>query len=232
MGTNKKDRLVRIKPLMKYFKEHGSIADIKQKKDIVIIDGININNLVTALRQEKRRGDLSQETIDLLDYMGMIWEPQNPFEKNKKILWAWIKQNGSLENLTQYSTMEYDGEEIDIGDILTNLRKAYKKGLLTTAQIEFLEMNGVVFTPKATEVAFAPLIDYAQNVAPLSKVRCDTTYVYEDKTHNIGRQVRHLRTRYKEGKLKPADIALFEKYGMVWSIVERKDKKQEAEMEA
>ena len=231
MGNGKNEGInPRLKPLIKYFKEHGTIADIRQKHE-VIIDGVRVNFLVTALRRDKRNGNLNQETIDLLDYMGMIWEPQNPFEKNKKILWAWIKQNGSLENLTQYSTMEYDGELVDIGDILINLRKGYKKGVLTEAQIEFLEMNGVVFAPKSAEVAFASLIDYAKNVEPLSKVKCGTTYFYEDKTYNIGRQVRHLRTRYKEGKLKPADVKLFESLGMVWSLVERKDKKKEQEME-
>ena len=231
MGNDKNEGInPRLKPLIEYFKVYGSIGDIKQLDDIVV-GGVKINYLISNLRRDRKKGVLNQETVELLDYMGMVWEPQNPFEKNKKILWAWIKQNGSLENLTQYSTMEYDGELVDIGDILTNLRKAYKKGVLTEAQIEFLEMNGVVFAPKSTEVAFASLIDYAKNVEPLSKVKCGATYFYEDKTYNIGRQVSHLRTRYKDGKLKPADVKLFESLGMVWSLVERKDKKKEQVME-
>ena len=77
----------RLKPLMEYFKIHGSIADIKQNETFEYNgENVKIGWLVTNLRQDKKKGLLSQSVIELLDYMEMNWNLLKRFKRKYMIL--------------------------------------------------------------------------------------------------------------------------------------------------
>lgn len=76
----------------------------------------------------------------------------------------------------------------------------------------------------------AIIIDYAKYAGPLYAVRGDTTYVYKDKTYNLGRKVEYVREKYKRGELSPTEIMILEKIGMDWRNAKPQKKHQDREM--
>jgi hypothetical protein len=67
-----KDRLA---PIKAYYNEVGSLGNIKVK-DIYQFQGkdIRIGSLINSLRSDYKTGKLTQEDIELLNSMGMIWD--------------------------------------------------------------------------------------------------------------------------------------------------------------
>jgi len=135
----------RIKVLMAYYKEFGTLSNIYQDQEYVYNgEVIKIGWIVSNLRQDKKKGLISKDTVDLLDYMDMNWDGKHLFDYYKKYIVAWFLQYKTLSNLTQYSKFQYGDQLIDMGYILTYLKGAKKKGELTKAQIDFLDLCGIV----------------------------------------------------------------------------------------
>jgi hypothetical protein len=117
----------KIRPLMAYFKEFGTLKDIKQKTEFEYNgEVVKIGWLVQNIRRDLKNEKISSEMKDMLDYMEFDWEKNSIFENNKKYLLAWYFENKTLSNMTQYSTMKYGDEEIKIGNVLGKLRTLKK----------------------------------------------------------------------------------------------------------
>lgn len=215
--VKKTDSHKRIKPLVEYYKEYGNIANIKQNQEYMV-DGecVKIGWIIANLRQDKKKGVLAEDIIELLDYMGMQWDGNNLFEEKKKILLAWYMENKTLANLTQYSTLQYGGEVVDIGKILLGIRKDKKKGLLTDAQIELLESLGIVWAPKDKETAFHSLVKYKEMHGTIAHIKSNDVFEVGGKGVLVGRQINNLRTKYNKGLLSEEEIKYFESLGIVW----------------
>ncbi len=222
----------RLEPLKAYYKIFGDISSIKQN-EVFEFNGkdINIGDLVSNLRRASDK--LTDNEIELLDMMGMKWDGNNNFEKIKEDIKLYYDTKGSLDDLTQYSVLKIgrgkDTKIIDVGNDLNYLRRKYKDGKLTTAQIIYMEMLGVEWAPKDAEVAYAAMLAYADEFGSLQGIKMNSVYEHNGETVNIGRQLNHLRTRYNKGLLDEDDIYLFTSLGIEWDG--RKKKTDQSEME-
>ena len=79
--NHNKDFIVRISPLIEYFKQNGTISNI-HNNDSIIIDGkrYNIGRTIGYFRLKHNKGKLKQEYIDELDAMGMKWSSKEQTE--------------------------------------------------------------------------------------------------------------------------------------------------------
>ena len=214
---NKKDMYGRIRPLISYFKEFGTIDNIKQNQEYEVNGEIvKIGWIVANLRQDKKRGSLSHDLIEILDYMGMNWGKTDFFERKKKILLAWYLENKTLGNLTQYSKFQYGDELVDIGTILSQLRQEKKNGQLSSAQIELLDNLGIVWAPKDKQSAYDSLVKYKEMFGTIADIRTNDKIVINGEEVLIGRQISHLRSRYNKGMLDQEEIEFFESLGIDW----------------
>ena len=230
MKRNNLDTYKKIRPLMAYFKENGTLKDIKQKTEYDYNGkNVKIGWLVQGLRRDLKNEKISDELKEILDYMEFDWNKNSVFDNNKKYLMAWYIENKTLSNMTQYSTMQYGDEIIPIGDVLGELRKLKKNDELSDAQVEFLDMCDIVWAPKDTETAYSSLMAYYDEFGSLSGIKMKDTYEYDGKTYNIGRQINHLRERYNKGKLDKDEIEFFESRGMDWG--ERRNIEKETSQE-
>ena len=219
----KKDKYSRIRILMEYFKVFGTIGNIRQD---TIFKGEQIGMKVANLRRDK--DNLSIEIVELLDYMGMNWNGQDIFKKVKPYLLAWYFKHKTLSNLTQYSKMEYDGMEIDMGEMLLNIRRAKRNEVLTDAQIEFLDNLGIIWAPHDKYTAYASLVYYKKVHGTIANITTNEVFLYEGIEYRVGRQVNHLRERYNKGLLDEDEIEFYEDLGMCWV---KRNRKNESERE-
>ena len=101
----------KIAPLVEYYKEHGTIGDI------VVNRGDRLGKLVHNLRNDRKRGRLTDEQIKILDDMGMVWEVEidwfTPFYKK---LVAYNKKHGGFDGITNHP---------EIGNLVVSIRQAY-----------------------------------------------------------------------------------------------------------
>ena len=129
----KNDVYKRIRPLIAYYKNFGTISSIKQN-DEFDFDGerVKIGWIIANLRQDKKKGLLAEDLVDFLNYMGMSWNGQDFFDNWKKYFDYWYLKNKTLSNLNQYTKMEYNGNLINIGEILSKAREYKRKNILKT----------------------------------------------------------------------------------------------------
>jgi len=207
----------RISPLIEYFKEHGTLADIKQT-DTIIVNGevVRIGWLITNLRQEKRKGLLQDTDIVFLDYFDMNWG--DTIANNIDVIKHYYKNYKSFNSLTQYSKdYNYKGKKVNIGSILANLRTDYKEGRLTEQQIKELVEMGLKLAPKKVDNVLAPLTAYYQKFETLANIKNNEEFEFNKKIYKIGRQINYFRTKYHKGELKQEYIQALNSMGMRWS---------------
>lgn len=207
----------RIKILMEYFKTYGTLKNIKQR-DVFELYGtqINIGNIINELRREKKLGILKNDLIELLDYMEIKWEGKSLFEEKKVVLLAWYYKHHTLSNIKQATQFDYNGTIVDIGEIVNRLRIDKKKGELTDAQIQFLEMCGFVWEPKGFENIYAVFVAYKEEFGSIADIMYSDTYTYGGKVYGVGRQLQYVRKKYNAGLLSQNEIEFFENLGIVW----------------
>ena len=223
-SRQRKDRnlnfIKRISPLMEYFKEHGTIADIKQS-DVICVDGedVNIGWLVTNLRQEKRKGLLQESEIMLLDYIDMNWG--NVLTQYLEVLDAYYDKYKTLSNLTQYSGIfKYKKQSFNLGQIVTHIRLSNK---LTETEVELLQKRGLILKPKSVENVLYPFKVYYEMYGTISDISINQKFKIDDKIYNIGRTLNYFRTKYNKGELKEDYIKELEAIGVVWSPKKREE---------
>lgn len=216
----KRDFFKRIEPLYTYFKEFGSLEGIKQN-DVYEIDGkvCKIGLLVSNIRMDRKRGLISDTEVKFLSGMGFDWG--DTFKKRLKPLLVWHKKHKTLKNLTQYSTMDYEGNpNFNIGEILSSLRREKKEGKFSLEQIEILDKLGIVWAPRDKHVVYSALVKYYQTYGTLRDIKNTDKIAVNGEIFNIGRQINHLRTRYNKGLLDESEINFFDSMGMVWKVKE------------
>jgi len=209
----------RIEPLVDYFKNCKDktigIGDIKQ------LD--KHGYLINELRREYKLGKLLPQEIELLEYMGMKWGYSLADTINILKIWC-TKNKCTLKNINQYSKLEIavTGEisVIDVGGIIRRLRFAKRNGELSAPQIQILDIMGMVWEPRKTEILYAHLIAYGEEEGTLADIPKNKVYSIDGVTRNIWRQAERLRKKYVEGTLSQETKDCFKKYEL-WHGLEQ-----------
>ena len=208
----------RLDPLIAYYNEFGTIANINQK-DVYNYQGqdIQIGYLIRNLRQEYKNGKLTQEEVELLNSMGMVWRATKTFKDRITPLVAYYNEFGTIANIKQSDIYKYQGKDMKIGSLINNLRQEYKNGKLTQEELDLLNSMGMVWRVLEFDDRMAPLIAYYNEFGTIANIKQKDVYNYEGKFIKIGILIAVFRQQHKKGLLNEDTIKFLNNMGMSWS---------------
>ncbi|MBQ9745341.1 MAG: Helicase associated domain protein [Clostridia bacterium] len=192
-----------------YYEEHGDllvpVGDTKYH-------GVPLGRWLAGLRSYRKNNAqsayLTQERIDALDGIGMVWDvPDYLWEKNYHAALEYHRENGNLGVPTYYVTE--DG--LRLGAWLVGLRKT--KAELSAEQISRLDALGFSWTVKSNntwEQSYAAACEYKRAHGDLD---VPVSYVTEDGC-KLGRWLR--RQRDKQSELSEVKKQKLDAIGMIW----------------
>ena len=133
---------------VEYAKKYG---DLNPKAVYVTEDGIRLGSWISNVRTYRKcgiqRNYLTEERIEELDKIGMVWDTPNYFfEKNYAALLEYFHTYGDLDVPADY--VSPDG--IKLGRCIGNLRRAKRNGTLSEIQIQRLNEVGMPWDDKFT----------------------------------------------------------------------------------
>lgn len=210
----------KLLPLIAYYEEFGTIADIRNG-DVYNYKGkeVKIGVLIANLRRPERKAKLTEEEIELLNSMGMVWRATKTFKDRITPLVSYYNEFGTIGNIKFNEIYKYNGQDVKIGELINSLRKEYKNGKLTQVEINKLELMGMVWcTTKTFEERIAPLRAYYNEFGTISIINASDVYCFEGKDVKIGSLINHLRVEYGEDKLSNEQVNELQSLGMVWEL--------------
>ena len=196
-----------------YYAEHGNLnVPLRYKTP----GGLSLGDWVQTqrrLRKGKRQfGVLTQQQIDKLDSIGMVWETRSEtaWSRGIKASEQYYKQYGNLQVPAKYK----DDTGFALGNWLNNTRARYRSGGLTRDQIEALEALGVVWNAidERWERCYAEAAAYYQQHGDLG---CTKRYKTES-GFRLGPWLENQRIAYLKGNLPAEKIQRLEAIGMLW----------------
>lgn len=147
----------RIEPLVIWHNQtQNPLSEIMSADKFVIQDKeINMGNLINSLRYDYRKKKLSKEHIEVLEQIGMIWNPSSLQERIKPLKMWQEQTNKPLSDIKNRDVFVFEGKEYAIGSLIASLRKAYRitkaniktnqVKQLTDEEIKMLEDMGIVW---------------------------------------------------------------------------------------
>lgn len=208
-----------------YYREHGDLNIPPAYK----ADGIWISKWLNEQRQiyiGNRKGKkLSEEQIDRLNTIGMVWESLT--QLNKETVWMeqydeakqFFLENGHLSIPRGYRTQS--GKQLSVW--LLRQRKAYSEGKLSDDKIGLLKDLGMVFElDDPWEVGFTHAEEY---VAMFGNLDIPGNYVCTD-GYNLGGWITNQRSNHnnptKYHYLTAEQSERLEKLGIIWNPTKEK----------
>ena len=131
---------------VEYRNEHG---DLLVPYDYETKSGENLGLWISNTRQAYKNGDLSPDQIKKLEAIGMVWDAslKKPWEEWYKLAVEYRNEHGNL--LVPYKYKTESGEKL--GFWISDCRKDYQKGNLSTDKIEKLNAIDMVWDIKANK---------------------------------------------------------------------------------
>lgn len=193
-----------------YYEENGSLDGLRDIK----IDGKNIYQWLGDQIKSYNKGTLSEERIQLLEQIGVIWNKnearwQEMYDLAKK----YYEENGSLSSITDDNLRNW----------IKVQRQAYKgKGnytKLSKQQIQKLELIGMVWDVKGKE--FSDMYELAKRYyEEHGNLLLPDKYEIDGK--KVSSWIKDKRKAYKKGALTEEQIEQLETIGMIWDVKEYK----------
>ncbi len=128
---------------VEYAKNYG---EFNPKATYVTENGINLGSWVTNIRTYRKCGIhrkyLTDERIEMLDKIGMVWDvPDYFFEKNYAALLEYFRTYGNLDVPADYISPN----GIKLGSRVRSMRASKKKGMFTETQVARLDEIGMLW---------------------------------------------------------------------------------------
>lgn len=198
----------------KYRTEHGDLlvpVRYRDKNDFALGEWIVYN------RQRYLGGNLTQNRIERLEAIGMVWSTSNDlWEQNYAAATQYYLEHGDLEVPTKYETPSGFG----LGVWLGAQRAAHKAGELPQEQVERLDALGMDWTNR-NDLKWMSLYDVAAAYYhEHGNLNVPSEYVTPDGVL-LGKWVARQRYAYlnpdrSSARVTPERKALLDKLGMVW----------------
>lgn len=196
-----------------YYKKNGNLIVVN---NYITESGYNLGNWIYNQRRFYKRNNLSQEKIDMLNSIGMIWDT---FENNWKIMYSqaakvfndyghidiynideklsiWLKKQEKLYNNNELEKWKRELlENIYINEnylCKSNIKKTWEN--IYELAVKFYEDNHNLIIPRSYQI------------------------VVDEKVINLGKWINTQRYNYHEGKLEQEKIDLLNKIEMVWVV--------------
>ena len=196
-----------------YYAEHGNL---NVSVSYTTADGLSLGSwlqLQRYVRSGKRTGNLSQQQIDRLDSIGMVWDSRmdQAWKRAFAFAEAYYREYGNLLVPNRYKT----DDGFALGQWISVRRQKYLDGELTTEQIQQLESIGMVWDAVSArwERGYAESTAYyAEN----GNLQVPVKYVTPAGV-TLGSWLATQRRLYQESKLSTDKVERLEKIGMDWS---------------
>ena len=172
---------------------------------------VKLGAWISNQRWIHRNGRLSKEKVEMLEMIGMVWNPCDmQWNQYYVIASNYYKKNGNLLVPLKYIT----DDGIRLGNWIGVQRRQYKAGRITKERIDLLTQIGMVWS--IYDIQWSEYYDlaskyYRENGNLLVPLRYKTI---DDK--KLGSWISKQRLSYKSGKLSKDRIELLEKIGMAW----------------
>ena len=128
-----------------YFMKNGHLSVPRKYKTK---EGIKLGIWISTQRECYKEGKLSQERINLLNSIGMIWDVSSDFWfENFNLAKEFFVKNGHLLISQRFETKK----GIKLGAWISNQRTHYKEGKLSQERINLLESIGMVWDVRQQE---------------------------------------------------------------------------------
>ena len=196
-----------------YYAEHGNLkVPLRYKTP----GGLSLGDWVQTQRQIRKGkrtfGTLTQQQIERLDGIGMVWETRSEtaWAKGLEAARRYYKRYGDLQVPPGYQ----DETGFALGNWLKNTRARQRSGALTREQSAELEALGVIWNSVDAkwERCYAEAADYYEQHGDLAFPK---KYVTESGVR-LGAWVENQRAYYLKGELSDDKIRRLEAIGMLW----------------
>ena len=196
-----------------YYAEHGNLkVPLRYKTP----GGLSLGDWVQTQRQIRKGkrtfGTLTQQQIERLDSIGMVWETRSEtaWAKGLEAAKRYRQQYGDLQVPTGYK----DDTGFALGNWIRNTRARYRNGGLTQDQIEKLEALDIVWNmvDSRWERCYAEAAAYYEQHGNLAFPK---HYVTESGLR-LGPWLENQRASYLKGELPEDKIQRLEAIGMMW----------------
>ena len=220
----------------KYYKHYG---DLKIPREFKTINGYETNekgyNLglwITTQKTNYNKSILSEDRIEKLEEIGMIFEKVNDNTWNMmyELAKKYYEHYGNLKVPQKFKTKngyEVDEKGYNLGAWISTQRTSYNKSTLSEDRIEKLEEIGMIFE-NAYEDAWNKMYElakkYYEHYGDLkipNRFKTVNGYETNGNGYNLGGWISWQRVKYKKGTLSEDRIEKLEEIGMMWNI--RKD---------
>lgn len=174
-------------------------------------DGVKLGMWISHQRRDYIKNKLSNDRIELLEAIGMIWSVYDAqWFDYYRLAVIYYNENGNLLIPRLYTT----SNGIKLGSWLGAQRRQYKDGKLSEDKTELLEKSGMIWSVyeiqwyENYQVAVEYYNDNGNLLVPL---RYKTT-----SNIKLGSWISGQRRNFKAGRLSADKIELLERIGMVW----------------
>ena len=236
-GIGKQDAWNKMYELAKKYYEH--YGDLKVSQKFKTINGYETNekgyNLglwITTQKTNYNKSILSEDRIEKLEEIGMIFEKVNDNTWNMmyELAKKYYEHYGNLKVPQKFKTIngyEVDEKGYNLGAWISTQRTSYNKSTLSEDKIKKLEEIGMIFE-NAYEDAWNKMYElakkYYEHYGDLkipNRFKTVNGYETNGNGYNLGGWISWQRVKYKKGSLSEDKIKKLEEIGMMWNI--RKD---------
>ena len=196
-----------------YYAEHGNLkVPLRYKTP----GGLSLGDWVQSQRQIRKGkrtfGTLTQQQIEQLDGIGMVWETRSEtaWAKGLEAAKHYHQQYGDLQVPSDYK----DGNGFALGIWVRDVRRRYRSGGLTQDRVAELEALGMVWNmvDSRWEYCYAEAAAYYEQHGNLDFPK---HYVTESGLR-LGQWLKNQRASYLEGELADDKAQRLEAIGMLW----------------
>jgi superfamily II DNA or RNA helicase len=187
---------------------HGSLATVAQN---AVFEGFTLGWWLQSRRKEKKQGRLSDDRIDALEELGIVWDRIGTrWEASLAVCRGWCEENGSLATVT----FETVFDEFNLGSWLNHRCQEKKHGRLSDSKIAALDELGIVWDRKERgwEAGLVACRAWCEEHGSLANVENDFVFggVRLESWLTKRRQAK------KQGQLPEDRVAALDELGIVW----------------
>ena len=193
---------------MEYYREKG---DLQVPFNYVTAEGVKLGSWISGQRKTHKGKRLSKEKVDLLEKIGMVWDPfdmkWNDFYRSAE---AYYEENGNL--LVPAKCITQDNKKLGLW--ISKQRALYKENKLVPNRIALLEKIGMIWHP--VDMRWNEYYDQAADYYhDNGNLLVPQKYVTTEGIR-LGYWINSQRKNYREKVLSKERIISLEKIGMVW----------------
>ena len=218
----------------KYYEYHGNLKIPCSFKTINGYEsdenGYNLGVWINTQRLSYKKGTLSEDRIEKLKEIGMIFEDvhKDTWNKMYELAKKYYEHYGNLKISRSFKTINgYEAEEkgYKLGVWITTQKTNYNKSILSENKIKKLEEIGMIFE-NAYEDAWNKMYELAKKYYEYygdlkipQKFKTINGYESDENGYNLGFWISNQRVKYKNDTLFEDKIKKLEKIGMTFKNI-------------